>query len=58
MSREETPLADLLSDRQTADGCRVRTHLTQFAGQLEVSVHHSSEELKPNILISMPTSPI
>lgn len=44
-----TPVADLLTDRHTVDGCRIHTHLTQFAGQLKVSVHHSSEELKPYI---------
>lgn len=58
MRREEAPLADLLTDRHTVDGCTIRTHLTQSAGQLKVSVHHGSEELKPYILISTSISPI
>ena len=47
-----SPVADLLTDRHTADGCRIRTHLTQFTGLLQVSVHHSSEELKPHLHFS------
>lgn len=37
---------DLLSDGQTVHTSMVRTHLTQLVGQLQVFVHHSSEELK------------
>lgn len=42
-----SPVADILTNRQTVDGCRIHTHLTQLTGQLKIFVHHSSEELKP-----------
>lgn len=51
--RLTTAAADLMTDRLTADGCRIHTHLTQFAGQLKVFVHHSSEKLKPHFFISI-----